>query len=67
MASDTITLAGQVVELDQEDRAVDAVVERALLAMLADPAEIGLRQVLFYLVHADLGMAWTNAPAIELD
>src|SRR5687768_15325070 len=46
-----------VIELDQDDRTVDAVVKHALWAGPANPREPRLVQVLPHFVHFDLGVA----------
>ena len=46
-----------MVELDEDDRAVNPIVENALLVRAAHPREVGLRKVFLNLCHLDLGMA----------
>ena len=43
-----------VIELDQNDRAVDSIVENAVGPVLADPAEVSLVEIREHLLHPDL-------------
>src|SRR2546428_14045204 len=58
---------GLVVELDQDDRAVDAVVEDAVLLAAAHPGEVGLLQVLLHLDHLGFGVAGAGTSDVRLD
>ncbi len=61
-----------VVELDEQDRALDAVVERVVRAMAADPAEMGVGEMALERLHlrgaravghdADIGLGQVHQP-----
>ena len=46
-----------VVELDEHDRAVDAVVERPVIVVRADPGKVRVAQVIERLLELDFRMA----------
>ena len=56
-----------VVELDQDDRAVDAVVEDRVVARAADPGETGLVEVRLDLGHPHSGVALPHVVDVEPD
>src|SRR5438445_7475346 len=56
-----------VIELDQDDRAVDAIVEDAVLLDAADPGEARLGQVARDLVASHLGVARTDAADVGVE
>ena len=43
---------GMVVELNQHNRALNAVVERVFISKAADPAEVSLAPMCLYMCHA---------------
>ena len=59
--------AALVVELDQDHRAVDAVIERAGRIAVSHPGEPGLVQMRRHFVEADIGMAGAGASDIDVD
>jgi hypothetical protein len=56
-----------VIELDQNDRAMNAIVKHCVICRLTDPGEIGIVQVLQYFFHTHLRLVLTNAVDEELD
>ena len=48
---------GLMIELDQDDRAVHTIVERAVIVMMPDPGEIRLVEMGFDLAKLDRRMA----------
>ena len=56
-----------VIEFDENNRAVDAVVENGVIARVADPGEVGSVEVGFHFFHADVGMALVQVANVEAD
>ena len=56
-----------VVEFDQHDRAVDAVVEGAVIVVRADPGKVRVAQVIERLFQPDLRMARADVMQIDAD
>jgi hypothetical protein len=59
--------AALVVELDENDRAMDAIIEHTVAINAAHPGEKGIRQVLLYLRHSDFGMARPDVANVDPD
>lgn len=57
----------QVVELEQEHRAVDAVVEDGVLIRAADPAQVGLVQAGGDVAHPERGVVRSQPADVGLD
>ena len=59
--------AALVVELDEDDRAVDTVVENRVVAGAAHPGKVGLVEVMLDLLHADGGVAVVHVADVLAD
>ena len=56
-----------VIELDQEHRAVDTVVEHAIVSRRSDPGETCVIEVRYHLGHPDLRVRLTHVAHVEAD
>src|ERR1700744_2067887 len=59
--------AGLVVELDQDDRAQDAIVERARIVERTDPGESRVVKMTLRLGISHVGVAGSQAPRIKAE
>src|SRR6267142_2218063 len=58
--------AALMVEFDEDDRAVDPIIEYAVFVDAAHPGEVGISQMLCHLRHSDLGMARPDVADVGL-
>src|SRR5712692_2483966 len=56
-----------MVELDENNRAVDTVIERAHRVTVADPGEIGFRQMRLHFLESDLGVTGPDTADVRLN
>src|SRR5207245_4917921 len=59
--------AVQMIELDQDDRAVDPVVEGAVILDATHPHEVGVGEMSRHLRHFHASMSVSHASGVELD
>ncbi len=56
-----------MIELDENHRAVNAVVEHRFRSHYTNPAKVGFTQMLAHFVHADLGVAGRHVADVLRD
>src|SRR5579875_4177677 len=59
--------SGLMIELDQDNGAVDSIIKRAHIVDRADPGEIGLVEMRLHFLEPDFGMARTDAADVDFN